>query len=191
MKTSLCLFAITVCAVCAAAEERVVGLLGSPENFETIRQAERVEACPLIIDWKASTKGPVSSEGPYVALSESDASLFKTKLVASSSYLWGGGEKDCMPDYHLRARCYRGSRRVDVDFCFGCDVLEFHRGKEVYGHKDFDPVSKELFAVFLRLFPADPTMRLLAERREAWEKKRKKAANPAPAPTAPGGRGAP
>lgn len=179
MKTLLFVFAIAVCAAHAGVEERMIGVLGSRENLEIIRQAERVEACPLIIDWDASGKdgkGMISSEGSYLTVGESDAALFKTRLLAPSSYTWGGEEKDCMPDYHLRIRFHRGGSRVDVDFCFGCDILEFHHGTKVFGHKDFDPVSKELFSVFLRLFPADPTMRLLKERREAWEKKRKKEA---------------
>jgi hypothetical protein len=181
MRTSLFLIVVTMaCLARAGEDERLVGMLGAKENYETVRQAERVEACPLIIDWAASAKegkGIISSEGAYVDLSESDARLLKAKLVNSASYLWGTEEKECSPDYHLRVRLYHRNKRVDVDFCFGCDILQFHRGTEMFAEKNFDPTSKELFSVFLRLFPSDPVMLHLKERRESWEKKRKKEAN--------------
>ena len=187
MKAFLLVLGLTVAFTAyASEEERVVALLGSKENAEIVRQADRVESCPLIIDWALAAKYGMdkgTSEGAYIVLSEADSSLLKEKLLAPSSYTWGDEEKDCTPDYHVRVRFHQRSRLVEVDFCFGCDILQFHRRTEILARKDFDPASKELFSVFLRLFPDDPTMRLLRQRREVWESKKKKEANHSPQPT--------
>ncbi len=82
------------------------------------------------------------------------------------------------PELSLRARFERESETLDVSFCFGCDILQFHRGTHVISEVDFDSGADELFAILLKVFPDDTTMRFLSERRAAWKQKKSEANQP-------------
>jgi len=151
---------------------QVNALLGSKANDEIVQQADRVEACPLLIDWAESEleNKYITYEGTCLSLNAADASFLKKTLLAAESYTKNPGKKDRAPVYHFRVRFLHGNDRVEVDFHFSSDLLLLHHGSKTFGQKDFDPAGDQLFAVLLRLFPKDPTMLLVKDERGARSK---------------------
>jgi hypothetical protein len=165
----------------SARADIVTTLCGSLSNREIIAQADQVVACTMPVDWKLAKpqgEGVVFPEGPMVSVPRDVADRVRTLLLAPGSYRVGGEEKDCSPDYQIRIRFMKGTESIDVDFCFGCDVLIFRRDTEVFGEEDFDPASESLFAEFLGLFPDDTAMKMYDGARKA-RKKRQTEANQA------------
>ena len=167
----------------------------APSALDAVRHPARVEFGPLIVDSPASAKAQtiVFSEGKFADLGCTDAEFLLSRLLATSSYS-GVDLKDCEPDYHLRVRFHGAGQVVDVDFCFGCNTLRFCSAGRELGRADFDPVAPELFALFSRLLPNEPTLKQLADRQTAWQRQHPPAPASAPdhsAPSSPTGRARP
>lgn len=81
-------------------------------------------------------------------------------LVRDASYEWDMA-KGCEPMSGVLVRYARGAERVDVSFCFECEMLSIAPvGSDAW--EDFDPVRRELVALVQEVFPGDAAIQALS-----------------------------
>ena len=134
----------------------------------TIREATRVEAYRLAApsgrELSAEDASPLEYEVtsvPAVVPAERAKKLAQA-LLSPQTYEWEAA-KACVPIYGVKISFFKGSERVDVFFCFACDVLAVASGDSVFGAEDFDH-SRLLFVQIVKeLFPDDPVIQGISE----------------------------
>jgi hypothetical protein len=135
-------------------------IFGSQNALETLRRPQSAQAYHL----KSQFADEDGNDGPkvnaYQTIGEpvdipsgTRVRIAKT-LLSTKSYLWDRG-KGCVPDYGVRISFDRGDDRVDIVFCFECDVLAVYHDNRLCGGADFDPAHDSLVAEMKSLFPND------------------------------------
>jgi hypothetical protein len=146
----------------------VVGLFGGEGGYAIVARSAKVEAFRVAPKdtregdaWMAADY--VDQSGP-VTLSPDLASSVSAALTAPSSYYWHEtATKACPTLYNVRLAFYRGSNRVDVYLCFGCNDLAVVEGGKERG-KDFTEIRPTLLKAVRQLFPFDPGIQGLRDR---------------------------
>ncbi|MCW5549813.1 MAG: hypothetical protein KIT44_12685 [Opitutaceae bacterium] len=166
-------------ATCVASAEGEKDIFGGAMNRELIKNAQNAIVCAMKVDWDATRKqgrGIMFPDGDTKLLPRDLLNQFTSLLLSPTTYPELEEAKDCIPSYHIRVGFEHGAQSIEISFCFGCDILQVHRGTEVISEVDFDTGANALFAILYSVFPEDSTMRFLHERRLAW--KGKKSASP-------------
>ncbi len=139
-------------------------MLGGAQVVETIREPDRVEAYRLKPDtayWglaKITISDFVATAGPIDVAPQIQARL-SNALLSPDSY-WDGF-KPCVPEYGVRLAFFRGTERVDVLFCFECDMLLVFHNDRVSGGEDFDQARPVFVKAVKEVFPQDKAIQKL------------------------------
>jgi hypothetical protein len=141
---------------------------GGPAGLAALRSADRVEA--FRIDNSAQPKSSPSARladytilaGP-IAVPESDSPKLRDALEDKNTYRHL--HKACLPQPGVRLDFIRGDDRLSVLLCFECDMaMNFLNGSFV-GGGDFDDARPALVGAARSLFPNDPMIQSLNDRR--------------------------
>jgi hypothetical protein len=152
-----------------ARAKAVVRMFGGEESLDIVVHPRRVEAyrlgaLPELVNWQNATLSdyPMTA-GPVEVPAAISSELSKT-LSAAGSYGWDYA-KGCAPRYGVGIT-FRGSvNRIDVLFCFECDVLLVARDGSIIGGEDFDDIRPSLVRAVKVLFPSDSVIQNLRENR--------------------------
>jgi hypothetical protein len=150
---------------CRPPQNTSESVFGSRRSLEIVQRPERVEASRLKADFEEplETKKDLANYptiGMAIDVPTDIASRVGAKLSARESYLWNAA-KACIPQYGVRMSFFRGNERVDVLFCFECDILVvFHNGR-LTGGGSFDYAHNALLDDVKRLFPDDAAIQAL------------------------------
>jgi hypothetical protein len=149
--------------------ESVAEMFGGKYSLQTVQHPTRVEACclgplPQGISWQEASLGdyPVTS-GPFEVV-KTIAEPASEALLSPDTYGWDFA-KDCAPVYGVRLSFLRGSERIDVLFCFECDVLLVGRNGRVTGGEDFDFGRSVFVRAVKAIFPDNEVIQRLRENR--------------------------
>lgn len=159
MRTLILLSMLLTMAGCGGDLKKV---FGSDQAIATINNASTVQAyrLPPKSYYKKTIDEFTMSAGPVDVKKESSNEL-RGILLDSSIYGWDFA-KGCMPDYGVRVHFASGADKVDVMFCFGCDILTvYHNGKPV-GGEDFDDARPRLVRAVKTWFPDDEAIQELS-----------------------------
>jgi len=176
MKRRLVLAAV-VCVIAAATiaaafwlrsnepKTPVETMLGGAQVVETIRGPDRVEAHRLkpydfIASERESTLADFPVESGPVDVSREVHSKVSAALLTHGSYGWEYA-KSCIPRYGVRLTFIRGTNRVDILFCFECDILLVFNNDRVSGGEDFDPARPVFVKAIKQIFPQDKVIQKL------------------------------
>ena len=141
---------------------------GGSAGLTALRSADHVEA--YRIDNSGDAKSSPSARleeypvlaGP-VAISESNVEKLRGTLDDKNTYRHL--KKACLPQPGVRLDFIYGDDRLSVLLCFECDMaMNFLNGSFV-GGGDFDDARPALVAAVRSLFPNDPKIQSLTERR--------------------------
>lgn len=151
-----------------SAETALERVLGGPKALEAIRRPEIVEACrlataaPSQLETRKLSDFP--TQGNVVSVPPGIASAIGECLVNPDLYRWHM-LVTCIPDYGVRVTFFRGTDRVDVLFCFECNlVLTFWNERQVQGAY-FPGARSSVLAKIKELFPDDQAIQTLPETR--------------------------
>lgn len=143
-------------------------LFGGGRNVATIREATRVEAyrleAPSGREVSADDVSPLEYEVTSVpaVVPAKRAKKLAQALLSPQTYEWETA-KACVPIYGVKISFFKGVERVDVFFCFACDILTVTSGDFVFGVEDFDH-SRLLFVRTVKeLFPDAPVIQGISE----------------------------
>jgi hypothetical protein len=159
---ALACFAISAVRMRQARTEAVVRLFGGEESLDVVVHPTRVEAyrlgvLPEGVNWRNAilSDDPVSG-GPVEVPAAIGSDLSKT-LSDGGSYGWDY-RKSCVPRYGVGITFVGPANRIDVLFCFECDIL-------LTGGENFDDVRPILVRAVNVLFPRDAGIQKLRENR--------------------------
>ena len=93
------------------------------------------------------------SAGPF-AIAAMEATALRMLLFDEKTYGWDYA-KGCMPHYGVRIQFVKDNQRVDVLFCFDCDILTVYYNGKVIGGEDFDDARPRLVELMKKIFPND------------------------------------
>lgn len=134
-------------------------VFGDDQALEIVAAPTRVTACRL-----GPLPGALAGFDPaptdYPALAEpvvvaTDAAQELAAILGSPGTYLVGVTKSCRPRYGVRVELERAGSRVDVLFCFECDLLAAYHDGHHGGSGSFDPARADLVAVMRRIFPDD------------------------------------
>ena len=145
------------------ATPELLKLYGGDAGFAVLQKPERIEAF-RVSDPRRSNE-PIVTEGP-VAVTGSVAQELVSVLSSHQPYGWDYA-KGCVPEWGARLSFYRGTDRVDILLCFQCDLLMVSlNGTQTTGDvEDFDPIRPQLVRAVKAIFPNDPELQALPEKR--------------------------
>ncbi len=143
----------------------IAEMFGGGPALATVAKPSRVEAyrldpLPAGRSWtEASVADYPVTAGP-VAVPAAIVGPVSAALLSPDTYGWDFA-KSCLPTYGVRLSFHRGGERIDVLFCFECNILLIGRDGRTTGGEDFDRNR----AVFVRaaraLFPEDDLIQRL------------------------------
>ena len=144
-------------------------LFGSGENLAIVREATRVEAYRLAppqgVDPFSVDTSPLeyrTTAGPVTLKSEL-AKPLQEALLSPQTYMWDAAKACGYPVYGVKLSFFRGSKCVDVYFCFKCAVLAVVRDEQVVGRADFDHGERIFIDAVKKLFPQDAEIQAILE----------------------------
>jgi hypothetical protein len=146
-------------------------VFGGSAGWSILTDADRVEAYRIgqLSDRSSEAFSKVQIEdfpilnGP-VAVPAKHIDSLKHTFRNYETYNWEFA-KGCIPSPGVRIDFIRGDQRLSVLLCFECDILSsFIDGKHVSG-EDFDNARPTLVRVVRSLFPDDPKIQSLTEKR--------------------------
>ncbi|HTN77996.1 MAG TPA: hypothetical protein VL096_22245 [Pirellulaceae bacterium] len=145
----------------ANAKRTAADVLGGNDVVATIEKAEKVEIFRLAdMQFFQDKPADYKVNGEAVALDPKMASSLATTLVAFDSYEREVA-KACEPIFGVKAVFTQGESKVDVVFCFSCEILAvYHQGKHT-GDGNFDPANAKLVALVKQLFPKDKAIQAI------------------------------
>lgn len=138
-------------------------VFGGGENLEIVQHPTRVEASRLLIDNKLRMDAELANYpmvGEAIDVPTQVASRVAGVLAAEESYLWGFA-KACVPTYGVRISFLQNDQRIDVLFCFECDLITVLRNGRVVGGGNIDPARQSLLRDVKELFPNDEAIQAL------------------------------
>jgi hypothetical protein len=172
MKLALIAFGLSLllASACAAGTPASLDeLFVTPENFQLVRNPDKVDVC-ILRHIPAATRADGSidrsteryEETTFVPVAAAPATMLRDLLLSEKSYDWAAGNGGRRPQFYLRLRFHRGDDFVAIDFCFMCHVLSItHQGQEV-GHANFSPNADLFLQAFLKVFPHDKPLQGVA-----------------------------
>jgi hypothetical protein len=151
--------------------DAVVSMFGGAESLAIVAHPERVEAYRLgllpegVDSGKATLADHPITAGP-VEVPLAVAADFGRVLTSGESYGWGYAKGCGAPIYGVAVSFYRPAGRIDVLFCFKCNVLMVEHNGSITGGEDFDPIRPILVRSVKSLFPGDAVIQSLPENGE-------------------------
>lgn len=147
-------------------------IFGGSAGWSLLKDADRVEAyrigeLPNLHQSDSISKAAVGDypiiSGP-IAVSPADIDTLRSTLQDHESYIRKTAKK-CMPTPGIRLDFIRGGERLSVLLCFECDMLLNYLNEKLVGGEDFDNARPILVRTARSLFPDDPKIQALAEKR--------------------------
>ena len=168
---------VTACAIIGGAyaysnRSPLLKLFGGTKNVEIVRHPTRVEAYRLgdppggspstdDVSGISPLDYPVTA-GP-VLVSSKTAAKVSAALVSRDTYGWDYAKACGYPIYGVKLSFFQGNDRVDVYFCFLCNVLAVARDDQTFGGEDFDDARAVLVQAAKQAFPDDKSIQELVE----------------------------
>ena len=146
---------------------RIDKLFGGPDNADSVASPERVEAVKLRRPGRDQESKPYNQWaqiGEPVRVPSDVVSRFAKGLTSQSTYPRGDTPKSCDPVPGYLLRFWADGRSIEVCFCFECSILFTYRGPDSLWYANFDESEKSIASLFLKVFPADETLRRIAEK---------------------------
>lgn len=150
--------------------DAVVSMFGGAESLAIVAHPERVQAYRLgllpegVDSDKATLAAHPITDGPVEVPSAVAADLARV-LTSGESYGWEYAKGCGAPIYGVAVSFHSPAGRVDVLFCFKCNVLLVTRDGSITGGEDFDDVRPLLVRSVKSLFPGDSVIQSLRENR--------------------------
>ncbi len=148
--------------------DAVVSMFGGNESLAIVAHPERVEAyrlglLPEGIDSDKATLADHPITGGPVKVPPAVGAELARVLTSGESYGWDYAKGCGNPIYGDAVSFHRPPGRVDVLFCFKCDVLMVERDGSITGGEDFDDIRPILVRSIKPLFPGDAVIQSLHE----------------------------
>jgi hypothetical protein len=146
----------------------VVTMFGGDESLAIVAHPEKVEAYRLgllpegVDTGKATLADHPITGGPVEVPPAVGADLARV-LKSGESYGWDYDKLCGAPVFGVAVSFHRAADRIDVLFCFKCNVLLVERNGSITGGEDFDPIRPILVRSIKLLFPADAVIQSLGE----------------------------
>ena len=138
----------------------VAAVFGGNRAMDIVEHPDRVLAYRLDPDPSNDPAYPRTA-GP-VELPTATAADVSAALLSADTYLLGGG-KGCEPLYGMLLEFVQGDDRVDVMFCFECDILLARRKDRPAAYGDFDYGRAVFVRAAKECFPGDEEIQALKE----------------------------
>jgi hypothetical protein len=146
-------------------------LFGGVKNMEIVRHPTRVEAYRLGDPPSGSPPTDEASVSPLdypvtagpVLVSNKTAAAVSTSLMSRETYGWDYAKACGEPIYGVKLSFFQGNDRVDVYFCFLCNVLAVACDGQTFGGEDFDDARAVFVQAAKQAFPDDPIIQKLVE----------------------------
>lgn len=145
-------------------------VFGNQQNYDTFVFSQKVTAQLL---HKQDEANPIKLKGynsdAPISLSSEEIQKIKPLLQNPPSYLWNIGN-NCIPDYGVLFTFHSEQRTVRVAVCFKCNMLGVFDSKDdnagqINSEYIIDPMHAQLVALVKSIFPNDPTIQSLKEKR--------------------------
>jgi hypothetical protein len=141
---------------------------GGPTGLTALRLSDHVEAYRIDnSDDAKSSPSAILADYPVLAgpIAVTDSDVEKLHGTLDDKNTYRHLKKACLPQPGVRLDFIHGDNRLSVLLCFECDMaMNFLNGSFV-GGGDFDDARPALVAAIRSLFPNDPKIQSLAERR--------------------------
>ena len=150
--------------------DAVVSMFGGDESLAIVAHPEKVEAYRLgllpegVDSGKATLADHPITAGPVEVPAAVGKDLARV-LTSGESYGWEYAKTCGDPIYGVALSFHREADRIDVLFCFKCNVLGVQRNGSITGGEDFDPIRPILVRSIKPLFPGDAVIQSLGENR--------------------------
>jgi hypothetical protein len=146
-------------------------MFGGPVPVDEMFSASRVDCTrigplPNNVDWRKAEPRDYPAIGQPTTVPREAARRIAGTLTAAESYGWDYA-KSCTPVYSVMITFHCPNNRIDVLFCFSCDVLAIARDGHVTGGGNIEYVRRKLVRLIKELFPYDPLIQSLPEVRGA------------------------
>jgi hypothetical protein len=148
----------------------VVSMFGGEDSLAILVHPTRVEAYRLgLLPEGVDSSNATLADHPIIDGSVDvpaavGAGLARV-LTSGESYGWEYAKGCGTPIYGVAVSFYRPPHRIDVLFCFKCNVLMVVRNGSITGGEDFDPIRPILVRSIKPLFPGDAVVQSLRENR--------------------------
>ncbi|MEE2989884.1 MAG: hypothetical protein VX715_04680 [Planctomycetota bacterium] len=141
--------------------QALLAVFGNQQVIETVWAASEVHAYRLAdASFYQDDVSSYERSGEAVTLSEADRLQLRDLLLDEESYELEMA-KGCEPVFGVGVTFARGEQRVDVLFCFECDILAVYQDGKGVGDEDFDPARTRLVKLVKKFFPADDVIQQL------------------------------
>ncbi len=157
-----------VCSLSCAARTDVTRILGGQRAVELVSAPEQVEAwrlgpLPEGTAWRVATVADYPVLAGPVPLAPDQAARLSEVLLRPSTYR-SSFAKGCVVQYGVRVSFVAPeARRLDVMFCFECDILTTYLDGEIAGGHDFEAARGDFVRLVRAIFPDDPEIAALSE----------------------------
>ena len=157
------LFALAGCSKSGNIER----LYGGSANLEAIRSSQDIEVFRLADPKTAEVANrhynqwPIA-RGPITPDAKSSGELLAILLDESTFCNWEEG-KACKPHPGVMIRL-KGRDKIDLTFCFECDMMSTFRGSEQIWGANFDYSHNRLLKSVISFLPDDPDLPKLIRR---------------------------
>lgn len=143
-------------------------IFGNSQGLSALNHAERIDVYRVEAPANRNTPGNALEDFPIirgpVVISQADADLLLATLQNQKSYLWEV-RKACIFSPGVRFDFIRGRDQLSVLLCFECDTLVNYLNGKMVGGGNTDNARPALVRIARSLFPDDPKIRSLAEKR--------------------------
>ena len=161
-------------------QDVIHNVFGGQNNYEVVITSTNVTAQLLHerreIEFDVNTNNHGKSNGylidPPVAVTSEQAGQIRQLLQSPSSFEFlflSGAAKACIPVYGVLFNFHSDQETVRVALCFNCDIIAVFTGEDVnsdgVGGEDFDPSHGKFIAIAKSIFPNDPEIQSLKERK--------------------------
>ena len=133
-------------------------LFGGKTAYETVSTPERVEMV-LLNQFSDEPKERLSPRSKPIVVKKAAAQRLSSLLLDFDSYVWTV-QKACSPDFGVKLVFTREGRRVDVLFCFECDILEVTFNGMTRA-ENFDAAHDDLAGIVKGVFRRDARIQKL------------------------------
>ncbi len=153
---------------CTSTPARVASLYGGAGGFDLLHHHDRAEVFRITDRARLKPGTPVKGELHRWAILEgpdplaADAARRLADVLSEDIYEWDSA-KGCKIMPGLAARFVRGDRRLEVVFCFECDILAVYLDGQAVGSEDFDRAHRRLAALAREWFPLDAEIQKLGQ----------------------------
>lgn len=141
--------------------QELLAVFGNQQVIDTVQAASTVRAYRLAdASFYQDQLSSYDRAGEAVAVSEADRLQLRDLLLDEESYELEMA-KGCEPVFGVGVTFTSGEQRVDVLFCFECDILAVYQDGRGVGDEDFDPARTRLVKLVKKFFPADDVIQQL------------------------------